>query len=52
MKKIYTCAVNGITGKVGKYSAMCGKIRVNGNQCGAHGNMKCEHKRLIAKAQR
>ena len=42
-KVIYQCKVEGYLGRVGKYSAICGKHKVSGG-CGAHGNTKCEHK--------
>lgn len=45
----YKCKVDGVLGKVGKYSAICGKIKCGDDSiCGAHGNKKCEHKvRLV-----
>ena len=46
MKKIYSCKVNGNLGRRGKRAfACCGYNIVSDNsRCGAHGNLKCEHK--------
>lgn len=47
-KNIYKCAVDGNLGRVGKYGAICGKIKVcSGSLCGAHGNTKCKHKSKV-----
>ena len=47
-KVIYQCKVDGALGRVGKYSAICGKSKIGGG-CGAHGNAKCEHKVRVEK---
>ena len=45
MKQIYSCKVNGNLGRVGKYGAVCGKVKCGDeSRCGAHGNFKCKHK--------
>ena len=45
MKQIYSCKVNGVLGRRGKYVDICGKIKVgDAYRCGAHGNLKCHHK--------
>ena len=44
-KRKYECAVNGVVATIGKLSAMCGYVKCN-NDCGAHGNRKCKHKKL------
>lgn len=47
-KLIYKCKVNGIVGRQGRYSAVCGKIKCgSGSICGAHGNTKCVHKEKV-----
>ena len=44
-KIIYKCKVDGVVGRQGRYTAICGKIKFgNDSVCGAHGNTKCTHK--------
>ena len=48
---IYKCKVNGVVGRMGKYTALCVKIKCGSDSiCGAHGNKKCEHKERAVKS--
>ncbi len=51
-KVIFKCKVGGYLGHVGKYAALCGKIKVgNDDICGAHGNTKCEHRVKVTQTE-
>ena len=40
----YICTVDGFLGRMGKHSALCGRVSLYLSKCMAHGNKKCIHK--------